>query len=152
MIDIAVVSDAKTLTVIALKSKSYWGYSEEQLNSWKHDLTVSEKMIQEMIVYKFISDAKIVGFYILNQPKEKRIELEFLFVLPSFIGKGIGNQLVQHAFEKAKSLKCNQVILLADPHAVPFYESKGFVLIGKKESSIAGRFLPLMQKKLTTSL
>lgn len=37
MTDIAVVSDGKTLTVIALKSKSFWGYSDEQLNNWKDD-------------------------------------------------------------------------------------------------------------------
>jgi N-acetylglutamate synthase-like GNAT family acetyltransferase len=151
MIVLSNISDALKLTEIALKSKSYWGYSDELLKSWKHDLTVSEKMIQEMMVYKFIFDTKIIGFYILNQPKEKSIELEFLFVLPSFIGKGIGNQLIQHAFIQAKKLKCNQVTLLADPHAVPFYESKGFVLIGNKESAIVGRFLPLMQKKLTNT-
>ncbi|SDR68851.1 Ribosomal protein S18 acetylase RimI [Polaribacter sp. KT25b] len=148
MIDIAVVSDAIKLTEIALKSKSYWGYSDELLKSWTHDLTVSEKMIQEMIVCKFISDDKIIGFYILNQPKQKSIELEFLFVLPSFIGKGIGNQLLQHAFIKSKKLNCNRVTLLADPHAVSFYESKGFIIIGKKESAIVGRFLPLLQKDL----
>lgn len=149
MIDIAVASDAKTLTKIALESKSYWGYSDEMLQSWTADLTVSEKMIEEMIVYKFISDTKIIGFYIFNQPKEKSIELEFLFVLPDFIGKGIGNRLIHHAFEKAKNLNCNQVTLLADPHAVLFYESKGFTVTGEKESAIFGRFLPLLQKDLT---
>ena len=101
-----------------------------------------------MIVYKFISDDKIIGFYILNQPEEQSIELEFLFVLPDFIGKGIGNELIQHAFEKAKEMDCKQVTLLADPNAVSFYGSKGFTVIDKKESSIAGRFLPLMQKDL----
>ena len=66
------------------------------------DLTVSKRIIQEMIVSKFITDKEIVGFYILNQPKEQIIELEFLLVLPSFIGKGIESKLIQHAFEKAK--------------------------------------------------
>jgi GNAT superfamily N-acetyltransferase len=149
MIDIAIVSEAKTLSIIALKSKSFWGYADEMLESWTTDLTVSEKMIEEMIVYKFISDTKIIGFYILNQPKEKSIELEFLFVLPSFIGKGIGSQLINHAFKKAKNLNCNLVTLLADPHAVPFYESKGFTIAGEKESAIPGRFLPLLQKDLS---
>jgi len=41
------------------------------------DLTVSKRIIQEMIVSKFITDKEIVGFYILNQPKEQIIELEF---------------------------------------------------------------------------
>ena len=149
MIQLAETSDAKILTKIALKSKSFWGYSNEILESWVEDLTVSERIIQEMIVYKFISNNETVGFYILNKPEGTSIELEFLFVLPVFIGKGIGNQLIQHAFLKAKELKCNKVTLLADPNAVTFYRSKGFEIIDKKESSIAGRFLPLMQKDLS---
>ena len=144
----APLNSAPLLSVLALKSKAHWGYADELLKSWTHDLTVSEKMIQEMMVYKFISDAKIIGFYILNQPKEKSIELEFLFVLPNFIGKGIGNQLLNHAFSNAVSLNCKKMILLADPNAAPFYQSKGFVMIDRKESSIAGRFLPVMQKNL----
>jgi N-acetylglutamate synthase-like GNAT family acetyltransferase len=148
MIISANTSDAKILTEIALKSKSFWGYSNEILQGWIEDLTVSKRIIQEMMVYKIISDDKPVGFYILNQPKKQSIELEFLFVLPDFIGKGIGNQLIHHAFKKAKELKCKQVIVLADPNAVSFYEAKGFIIIDKKESSISGRFLPLMQKDL----
>ncbi|MDD7914951.1 GNAT family N-acetyltransferase [Polaribacter ponticola] len=149
MIKIAEISDAKRLTKIALKSKSFWGYTNDILESWVEDLTVSERIIEEMIVYKFISDDKIIGFYILNQPELRVVELEFLFVLPVFIGKGIGNQLIQHAFQKAKDLGCNKITLLADPNAVTFYGSKGFEIIDKKESSIAGRFLPIMQKDLS---
>jgi N-acetylglutamate synthase-like GNAT family acetyltransferase len=146
MIISANTSDAKILTEIALKSKSFWGYSNEILEIWVEDLRVSKRIIQEMMVYKFISDDKTVGFYILSQPEEQSIELEFLFVLPTFIGKGVGSQLINHAFQKVKDLNCKQVIVLADPNAVSFYEAKGFTIIDRKESSIAGRFLPLMKK------
>lgn len=148
MIVSATISDAITLTEIALKSKAFWGYTDQQIKSWIADLTVSEKIIQELIVYKYIFEKKIVGFYVLNQTIEKNIELEFLFVLPPFIGKGIGNQLIKHAFEKSVSLKCKQITVLADPNAASFYESKGFETIDQKESSIAGRFLPVMRKIL----
>jgi GNAT superfamily N-acetyltransferase len=148
MITIADISDAKTITEIALQSKAIWCYSDEQLISWTDDLTVSEKMISEMFVFKFTFENTIVGFYILNQPIANSIELEFLFVLPNFIGKGIGKQLMQHSFIKAIELNCNLIHLLADPNAVPFYESKGFVQTDEKESAIFGRFLPVMQKSL----
>lgn len=39
--------------------------------------------------------------------------------------------------------------VLADPNAVPFYSSQGFVIVAKKDSSIAGRFLSVMQKDLS---
>jgi|TARA_B110000116_G_scaffold221806_1_gene200423 hypothetical protein len=66
MIFFAETSDAKKLTEIALKSKKFWGYSEKQLENWIDELTVSEQMIQKLIVYKYIYDDKIIGFYILN--------------------------------------------------------------------------------------
>lgn len=141
-------SDAQILTEIALKSKSFWGYSNELLESWRNDLTVTSTMISNCAIFKFLVDDHIVGFYILNPPKEKSIELEMLFVLPEFIGKGIGKQLLQHSFEKALKLNVNSMTLLADPNAVPFYESRGFYEIDKKESAIPGRFLPVLQKDL----
>ena len=112
MIFSAKLSDKNLLTEIALKSKAFWDYSDELIASWKGDLTVSEKMISEMIVFKYVIDKKTIGFYILNQPNNFSIELEFLFVLPEFIGKGIGNQLLQHAFTKAILLDCKQITLL----------------------------------------
>ena len=149
MIIKATISDAKALTAIALQSKAFWGYSDDLMQSWTDELTVSEQMISEMFVYTFLKEDKIIGFYILNQPKEETIELEFLFVLPKYIGQGIGNRLVQHSFEKAKNLKAKTMQLLADPNAVPFYESKGFVNIDKIQSTVFNRFLPLMKKKLS---
>ena len=37
MITKAIISDAKILTEIALKSKAYWGYSSELITSWRTD-------------------------------------------------------------------------------------------------------------------
>jgi hypothetical protein len=46
MIVFATISDAKILSEIALKSKAFWGYSDEQLISWNEDLKVPVQMIQ----------------------------------------------------------------------------------------------------------
>ncbi len=148
MIVLADISDAKKLTEIALKSKTFWGYSKLDLESWREDLTITPKMITKCNICKFIVDDIIAGFYVLNPPKEDLIELEMLFVTPEFIGKGIGKKLLLHSFKKAIHLNAKYMTLLADPNAVPFYESKGFYEIDKKESSIANRFLPVMQKNL----
>jgi N-acetylglutamate synthase-like GNAT family acetyltransferase len=148
MIIIADTSDVSQLTEIALKSKAVWGYSKELIESWKEDLTVTSKMIEGQKVFKFLQNDKIIGFYILNQPIHNSIELEFLFVLPKVIGKGIGKQLLMHAVEEAKLQKVKKMNLLADPNAVSFYEKHGFVIIDKKESAIAGRFLPVLEKDL----
>lgn len=142
------ISDVDLLTEIALKSKAFWGYSDELVESWRDDLTVTSNMISESYIFKYMTDDAIAGFYFLNPPIENKIELEMLFVLPKFIGKGIGKKLLKHAFNKAKDLNATSMTLLADPNAVPFYKSKGFTIIDKKESTIAGRFLSVMQKDL----
>jgi N-acetylglutamate synthase-like GNAT family acetyltransferase len=142
------IHEAKHLTEIALKSKAFWGYSNVLIESWRSDLTVTEKAIANAFIYKFMIDKKVAGFYFLNPPKTKNIELEMLFVAPRYIGKGIGKQLLHHAFKKAKQSHATFMTLLADPNAVPFYQSQGFKIIDKKESAIVGRFLPVMEKDL----
>ncbi|GGG95955.1 N-acetyltransferase [Polaribacter pacificus] len=149
MIVKALSSDATSITQVALISKAYWGYSEAQILSWTDELTVSPEMIQEMQVYVWKEGQKILGFYVLNQPLDNKIELEFLFVLPSFIGKGIGKKLLVHAIEIAKKNPENLLMTLdADPNAAPFYSSQGFQTVGQKNSSIFGRFMPKMSLPL----
>ena len=148
MFEIADVSDSEKLTEIAMQSKSYWGYSKELLESWRNDLTVTVEMLRMDTVYTYCMNNEVVGFYVLNTPIEDSIELEMLFVLPTFIGKKIGKIMLQHAVQKAKIFKVNTMTLLADPNAVKFYESQGFYQTGKQESSIPNRFLPTMQKDL----
>lgn len=148
MITRAKLSDAKLLSEIAIVSKAFWGYENHHLQSWINDLTVTEELIIKCDVYQYNIDKTTVGFYILNAPEKGNSELEMLFVLPDFIGKGIGKQLLLHAFKEAKKLNSKTMTLLADPNAVPFYESQGFKIIDKKESSITGRFLPIMLKTL----
>jgi N-acetylglutamate synthase-like GNAT family acetyltransferase len=148
MIVAGVISNAKELTAIAFQSKAFWGYSNELIKSWQADLTVTSKMIEKCCVFKYLIDETIAGFYILNTPEKNTIVLEMLFVLPQFIGKGIGKQLIQHSFKKAKVKKVKSITLLADPNAVAFYKKQGFVTINKKESTIPDRFLPVMKKDL----
>jgi len=148
MIFPAVISDTQQLSEIAYQSKAYWKYTESQLESWREDLTVTSYMIKTMFVFKFIESGKPLGFYILNQPKQLNIELEFLFVSPEAIGKGIGKKLLHHSFLKAQEFKCKSITVLSDPNAIDFYNSQGFLQIEKKESSVKGRFLSVMKKKL----
>ncbi|MCG1036207.1 GNAT family N-acetyltransferase [Polaribacter sargassicola] len=148
MIVKAVISDAENLTDIALKSKAYWGYSSELIEGWRSDLTVTPKTIQTCNVYKILADKMAVGFYVLNNPKDDLIKLEMLFVLPLFIGKGKGKKLLTHAVEKAIETKVKTIELIADPNAIPFYKSQGFLEKSKVGSAILDRFLSLMQKDL----
>ena len=147
MIRAALISEAKALTEIAKQSKAFWGYSKAHIKIWDADLTITEHMLKTMMAYVYIHQNQIVAFYIFGLPKNKTVELEFLFVLPNFIGKGIGTLLMKHFLEKARA-NVDFIRVLSDPNAEDFYTSFGFSKIGKKESSIAGRFLPIMQLDL----
>ena len=148
MIVSALISDAKILTEVALKSKAYWGYSSKLIEGWRADLTVTPETIETCNVYKLMVDDVAVGFYVLNNPKEDLVKLEMLFVLPLFIGKGIGKKLLVHALKKAITANATTIELVADPNAIPFYKSQGFLEKGKIGSAVLGRFLSLMQKDL----
>jgi len=149
MIVKAFTSDAEEITQVALTSKAYWGYSAAQIDIWTDELTVSPSMIEERHVYIYKENCSIAGFYVLNRPIGNLVELEFLFVLPQYIGKGLGKKLLGHAIALAKQTTyCEAMMLYADPNAEPFYLRNGFHTIDHKESSVFGRLMPKMMYNL----
>ncbi|WP_224999338.1 GNAT family N-acetyltransferase [Cesiribacter sp. SM1] len=148
-IEAAKAGDSSLLTELAMASKAYWNYTPQQLNEWKDELTVTEQYIAERHVYKCICGSKIVGFYALSGLVGSIISLDFLFVLPDYIGCGLGSLLAEHAIEMSKQLLAEAIMLDADPNATAFYEKLGFEVLGQKESTIPGRYLPVMRKMLS---
>jgi len=145
MIVRATVTDAHELTEIALKSKAFWGYSDELLESWRNDLTITPKMFEESNVCKYLVDNEIAGFYILNRANIRTSFLDFLFISPQFIKQGIGKTLLKHALEYCVEGSCAVLNVLSDPYAEGFYAKHGFKVIARRESSVPGRFLPEME-------
>ncbi len=145
MIVRATLEDAEVLTEIAVKSKAYWGYENDQVESWREDLTVTPKMFDESNIYKYIVDNQIGGFYILERANIRTSFLNFLFISPDYIKQGIGHQLLQHAIAYCKDGGSAILNVLSDPNAASFYAKYGFEVIAQRESSIPGRFLPEME-------
>lgn len=148
MIFPADISDAKQLSEISFLSKGYWNYTKNQLESWREELTVYPSYLENENGFVYKIDQKIIGFYILQTQNITTISLEFLFVLPQYIAKGIGKELLKHAIKKSKERKAFVLTVLSDPNAEKFYLKNGFVTISKEESSIKDRFLPLMEMYL----
>jgi len=147
MIVRATEKDADTLTKIALTSKAHWSYSEEEIQNWKQDLAVTSDRIKSWNFFKYVDEDQILGFSGINYLSQQTI-LEFLFVLPKYMGKGIGSALLDHAIYKATENLSMSLIVLSDPNAQSFYEKYSFVKFKEEESSIVGRFLPWMIKVL----
>ena len=71
------------------------------------------------------------GFFELRQDDDGSVEIAYFGLLPEFIGRGLGKQLLTEAVDRAWALRPRRVWLhtctLDDPAALPNYLKRGFV-------------------------
>ena len=144
--------EAELLSALALRSKAYWGYTDEFMAACHDELTYTPEQIcaPQFTFYVCAIDDSIIGFHALQRLSANNMELEALFVEPSHIGKGIGRKLIEHAKDHARQLGASSLVIQGDPNARKFYLAAGAVHSGSRESSsIAGRQLPVFTVDLT---
>ncbi len=146
----ATKEDHLLLTELTKASKAHWEYATNQLQAWEEDLTITEDHIQSHTTYKAEINGQLIAYYSYLQQEEKTIYLENMFIHPNYIGKGYGLLLMKDFLSRIAP-NIERVTLHADPNAEKFYTKSGFIVIGKKESSIPGRFLPYMEKRVGAS-
>ena len=133
----------ETLTAIAHASKRYWGYPEEWIEQWTDQLTFQKETIARRETWCAVLDHKVVGVYAL-EIDELEAELEDFWVLPGFMGKGVGRSLFAHALEMARSQGSSRLRIESDPNAADFYRKQGAHQTGEVSSAPADRTLPLL--------
>ena len=145
----AVPEDAHALTQIALSAKKHWGYPERWMEIWTPQLTFTPEYFEENESWVAIDGDQQIGFYTL-QDKNGIAWIENLWVLPAYIGKGVGRQLFLHALELARQREYKTLQLEADPNAAGFYEKMAMYKIGERHSEVDGqpRILPIMEMTL----
>ena len=141
----AALEDISSLNQISVSSKMHWDYPDEWLQNWMEGLTVTEKHFTTQQIYKLILDKEIIGFS-ATEEFEDYYEIDHLWVLPKYIGKGYGKFLLNNTLEKVVT-KNKTIQVVADPNAEAFYASRGFVTFDKTESYPPGRYLPVMKKQ-----
>ncbi|WP_264552019.1 GNAT family N-acetyltransferase [Flavobacterium sp. N2038] len=144
----ATAEDHILLTEITKKSKAYWGYSEEQITEWSNNLTVTEDYIEKNNVFNLVEETKIIGYYSYIIQDNNQVELDNLFILPEYIGRGLGSYLMNDFLERMRNEKIKKIILDSEPNAEQFYQKIGFRKIGEFETSIKNRFMPIMEMNL----
>lgn len=146
-------SEADSLSNLAMRSKTHWGYSKDFMAACRQELLVTPAKI-ENIKYSFAlaeKHGKVVGFYALEKLPDNNYELEALFVEPSLIGSGIGTALIQHAMNIAEANGGRTLHIQSDSNTEKFYQAMGGVHTGERESaSIPGRFLPVFSISLAS--
>ena len=140
-------ADAPELSEIAYAAKRYWGYSEELLQLWRDDLTVTADFIASHPVHLAVSDGDVAGFYALSFEGEIA-ELEHLWVYPPHMGGNVGRSLFQHALDAAREGGALTLRIASEPNAEGFYLRMGARLVGRVPSRPAGRELPLLEVDL----
>lgn len=134
------------LTQIALAAKRYWGYPERWIEIWTPQLTFNPEYFESNPSWVAVEEGKPVAFYTLLEANEIA-SIENLWVLPEFMGKGVGRRLFLHAVETARGRGYKTLQLEADPNAVGFYERMGMHKTGERHSEVDGapRILPIME-------
>jgi ribosomal protein S18 acetylase RimI-like enzyme len=141
--------EADTLTQIALAAKRHWGYPERWIEIWTPQLTFDPEYFRKNESWVVVQDGRPVGFYTLLEANDIA-SIENLWVMPAFMGKGVGRMLFLHAVNMARSRGYKTLQLEADPNAAGFYEKMGMHRIGERHSEVDGqpRVLPIMEMDL----
>ena len=117
-------ADAEHLSQIAWQAKSYWKYPMEWMNLWKSALTISPKMISDSSVFKLVLADGEIGACIVLARETNFVWIEHLWVLPQYIGKGFGRQLLKTALQETLNAEHQKIKVIADINAVAFYEKQ----------------------------
>jgi len=142
----AVPTDAARLTEIALAAKRHWGYPESWMARWTAGMTITPDFITRNEVYLAALDGEVVAFYGLIPSKPKAI-LEHLWVLPAFMGKGLGQGLFAHALSRCRELGIARLEIESEPNALGFYARMGARKVSERVYELDGqtRVLPILE-------
>jgi GNAT superfamily N-acetyltransferase len=133
----AEASEAEALSAIARASKAHWPYAPEQIEAWHDDLTLSAELITAHPTFVALVDGVVAGFHQLLAGQDTWV-LEHLWVLPSYMGKGMGRALLQQATDFARRHGAQYIGIDADPHAEAFYAACGAQTVERKAAPIDG--------------
>lgn len=133
-----------------------FGFTEENAPRFTAFATTDDRLRWQLLVehrpmYAFWSGDMIVGYYSLQLSDDNTCELSNLCVSPKYRHKGIGEELVKHAFHMAKELnrqKMNIGIVEENTILRKWYEELGFVHVGTKKFDFFPFTCGYMKKEL----
>jgi GNAT superfamily N-acetyltransferase len=137
----AVPEDAPRLREVARAAKAHWGYDEELVRSWaagiepKGEIELAEE------------EGEVVAWSAIVRGDQGTYVLEDLWVVPRWMGRGIGAELFRRAADRARGHGASALEWGSDPNAVGFYEKVGGRVVGEHLSEW-NRMTPLMRLDL----
>ncbi|MBO4783838.1 MAG: GNAT family N-acetyltransferase [Lachnospiraceae bacterium] len=115
-----------------------YGITEENAPRFTAYATTNERLFWQMEsehrpMYVYEEDGELYGYYSLRIMENNECELNNLAVLPEYRHKGIGRQLLEHAYSVAKSKGCqvmNIGIVEENKKLRKWYEDNGATHLG----------------------
>lgn len=136
--------DCNALTRIAKRSKQFWGYPDELLKLWEKDLRITPEQLRSNPTYVILDNEYPAGFCSFAI-SGNTLEIMHMWVLPEFMGLGLGRKLLSGSLEKYLSSDIVEIIVISDPNATGFYQKFGFQTREWTDSLPEGRRLPVMK-------
>jgi GNAT superfamily N-acetyltransferase len=141
-IRIAKMNESETLSNIAARSESYWGYDSDYMEKFKDIYKVTEEFISKNTTFIIEEYNNIIGFYGVLIENDMA-SLEYFFIEPEYIGQGYGKLLWNHLVKHSKIIGIKEFIIVTSPQAQEFYIKMGAVTCGEIESLLKkGRIIP----------
>ncbi len=107
------------------------------------DLPLAQIEARQVMVAE--RDGQTVGFAVVLPRDDGQAELDGLFVEPDLWKGGVGRRLVEDAARMGRAMNATALHVIANPHALGFYEACGFETIGSE----ATRFGPAILMRLS---
>lgn len=146
-------AEASTLSALALRAKTHWGYPAEWLRQWATDLTLTPEYLSAHSAFVAITGRTQVGLCVLGI-RDGKAALDHLWIAPEYHHCGVGRALVARALETAAAERATRVEVLSDPFAEAFYLKLGARRVRAVPAPMPGapeRTLPLLEFVLTLS-
>lgn len=135
-IRLAIPTEAKFLTNLAVSSEGYWEFGQEFLDIFKEQYSVTEKYIENNHVLILEDSLNILGFFSLETLSKT---LNHFYISSNLIGSGYGKIMWKFLISFCKNESITSFSLVATPEVVNFYSKLGAKIVRIGESSINNR-------------
>lgn len=140
------LDELAAINLLMQSSKAHWGYDEDFMNLYMEKFLVTDAFLQKNNIRSVYQEKELVAFYSFALNDDLTLELAHLFILPQYIGKGLGTELWQACCQTLRELGKNEFILWSDPHSEGFYQKMGCIKIGTRQSPMMPNRFPAIFK------
>jgi N-acetylglutamate synthase-like GNAT family acetyltransferase len=144
-IELAQISDINTINRVIESAKRHWGYSDDLMDIWLPDLLLKPEDFDIRTIWVLKKQKQIIAISSLVFLSNGVCELEDFWVIPAYMGCGIGRKMFQFIINHLEEIEAIKLVIISDPNAEKFYNKMGASRVDLFASKPEGRMLPIME-------